>query len=38
MQHYFNPSYAMDLRNRLEKGIKSLFLMIAPATPVTSEK
>jgi len=26
MQHYFNPSYIADLKNRLEKGIKTLFL------------
>ncbi|MCD6235700.1 MAG: hypothetical protein J7J94_01730 [Thaumarchaeota archaeon] len=40
MQHYFNPSYVTDLRNRIEKGVKSLFTMIASlgVTPVTSEK
>ena len=40
MQDYFNPSYVTDLKNRLEKGVKSLFAMIASlsVTPVTSEK
>jgi len=32
MQHYFNPSYVADMKNRIEKGIKSLFLMIASKT------
>ena len=26
--NYFNPSYITDLRNRLEKGVKTLFAMI----------
>jgi len=29
MSHYFNPNYVVDLKKRLEKGVKSLFLMIA---------
>jgi hypothetical protein len=36
MSHYFNPSYTVDLKKRLEKGIKSLFLLVV--TGVTGEK
>ena len=28
MQHYFNPSYVADLKNRIEKGVKSLFITV----------
>jgi intergrase/recombinase len=42
MRHYFNPSYISDLKARLEKGVKSLFLMIAAKADhvigVTGEK
>ena len=29
MQHYFNPNYVPELKERLEKGIRSLFLTIS---------
>ena len=29
MTHYFNPSYVVDLKKRIERGVKSLFLMVA---------
>ena len=29
MQHYFNPNYVPELKERLEKGVKSLFLTIS---------
>ena len=35
MQHYFNPNYVPGLKERLEKGIKSLFLTV---TAVSSLK
>jgi len=37
MQHYFNKDYIPDFQRRIEKGIKSLFTMIASlgVTPVT---
>ena len=40
MQHYFNKDYIPDFQRRIEKGIKSLFTMIASlgVTSVTSEK
>jgi len=40
MQNYFNPHYVSGLKERLEKGVKSLFMTVANlgVTPVTSEK
>ena len=38
MQHYFNPSYITDLKNRLEKGIKSLFMTVTAMTAKEAEK
>ena len=32
MQHYFNPNYIPDLRQRLEKGVKSLFMTVTAIT------
>jgi len=28
MAHYFNPSYLIDLKSRLERGVKGLFAMV----------
>ena len=32
MQHYFNPNYIPDLKKRLEKGVKSLFMTVTAMT------
>ncbi|MEM3907023.1 MAG: integrase [Nitrososphaerota archaeon] len=37
MAHYFNPSYLIDLKSRIERGVKGLFAMIAAVTGVTSQ-
>ena len=29
MTHYFNPNYVVDLKKRVEKGVKSLFMLVA---------
>jgi len=29
MTHYFNPSYTLDLKKRLERGVRELFMLVA---------
>ena len=40
MQNYFNPHYVSGLKERLEKGVKSLFMTVANlgVTPVTKSE
>jgi len=38
MQHYFNPNYIPDLRQRLEKGIKSLFMTVTAMTAKEADR